>query len=112
MARTSPSSSRAERMEPRSRNDRHHVAAEDDFTASVRGNLQVGPETARLRALLSLSLASLRQAAALELANDLAALQTPGLLDGAELRVVRERVRKALCPELNGDRSPAAHRTT
>lgn len=115
MARTTgstPSSRRSADVEARSGDDRHHLSAEDDFTAAVRGNLQAGPETARLRALLSLSQSALRQAAALELANDLAALQSPGLLDPTEMRVVRERVRKALCPELNADRAPAAHRTT
>ena len=74
----------------------HHTAAEDDYTAAVQGGLRSGTESARLRALLSLSQAQNRSAAALELANDLTALNTPGLLDEAEELAVRARARAGL----------------
>lgn len=77
-------------------NDRHHLAAEDDLDAAVRGNLAPGAETTRLRAMLSLSLSTMRMAEATELANDLASLNVPGLLSPEESAVVRERARRRL----------------
>ncbi|WP_156250783.1 hypothetical protein [Pseudactinotalea terrae] len=74
----------------------HLTGAEDDYDIAVRNNLRRGPETARLRALLSLAHSTLRNAGAAEVANDLAALNTPGLLDEAQAAAVRDRVRGAL----------------
>ena len=74
----------------------HLTGAEDDYEIAVRDNLRRGPETARLRALLSVAHSNVRQAAATEVANDLAALNTPGLLDERQAVAVRERMRAAL----------------
>lgn len=74
----------------------HLTAAEDDYDAAVRDNLHRGLETARLRALMSLAQSAARQATATEVANDLTALNTPGLLAQEQVTQLRDRVRTAL----------------